>query len=267
LPLWSEQLLPPPDLSVLKNHAALAIPEKDIVYFPSCISRMLGSYKGKKNIMETFMDLCGRAGIGVSVLTEATGSCCSQIFSSKGFTDAQGHTANDIVGKLWRSSASGSLPIVIDVSSCAYTLHHIRPSLTDENKNRFDQLTILDSVEFLHDRLMPRVAVNQRKNRVLLHPVCSLKKMGTEEKFRALAMHFSEEVVVPQHAGCCGMAGDRGFLVPELTASATRSEAGEACETRYEGYYSSTKTCEMAMSEAVKANYESILYLIEETTR
>ncbi len=30
------------------------------------------------------------------------------------------------------------------------------------------------------------------------------------------------------------------------------------------GYYSSTKTCEIAMSEAVKENYESILYLVDE---
>jgi D-lactate dehydrogenase len=30
-------------------------------------------------------------------------------------------------------------------------------------------------------------------------------------------------------------------------------------------YYSSAKTCEMAMSEAVKKNYESILYLVDES--
>jgi D-lactate dehydrogenase len=64
------------------------------------------------------------------------------------------------------------------------------------------------------------------------------------------------------------MAGDRGFLFPELTASATRPEAAEVLETQQaaDGYYSSTKTCEMALSDAVRANYESILYLVDETT-
>jgi D-lactate dehydrogenase len=267
LPLWSNQLLPPPDLSVLKSHPALLVRDKGIVYFPSCISRTLGSYNGRKNIMQTFLDLCSRADIGVSVLDGFEGSCCSQIFSSKGYGDAQRHMANHIVDKLWRSSGEGRLAVVIDVSSCAYTLHHIRPSLGAENRKRFDKLTILDSVEFLHDRLMPRVKVNRRMGKVLLHPVCSLKKMGTEDKFRNLAAHFADEVVVPINAGCCGMAGDRGFIVPELTASATRIEAGEASSRKYDGYYSSTKTCEMAMSEAVKENYESILYLIEEATR
>jgi D-lactate dehydrogenase len=61
------------------------------------------------------------------------------------------------------------------------------------------------------------------------------------------------------------MAGDRGFLIPELTASATHLEAAEVQQRDYDGYYSSTKTCEMAISEAVKKNYESILYLVDES--
>jgi D-lactate dehydrogenase len=63
------------------------------------------------------------------------------------------------------------------------------------------------------------------------------------------------------------MAGDRGFLFPELTASATHHEAEEVKRSVYDGYYSSTKTCEMALSEAVKQNYESILYLVDETVK
>lgn len=60
------------------------------------------------------------------------------------------------------------------------------------------------------------------------------------------------------------MAGDRGFLFPELTASATHAEALEVQEKKYDGYYSYTKTCEMALSEAVKENYLSVLYLVDE---
>ena len=88
--------------------------------------------------------------------------------------------------------------------------------------------------------------------------------MKTEHKFIRLAKHFADEVTIPKNAGCCGMAGDRGFLFPELTAAATKPEAKEVSEKKYEGYYSSTKTCEMAMSAAVKENYESILYLVDE---
>jgi D-lactate dehydrogenase len=267
MPLWSDQISIPPDLSVLKAKKQTygQIAESRIVYFPACISRMLGTYKGKKkNLMETFMSICSKSGIEVIILENVSGSCCGQIFSSKGFNDAYRFTANNIVTRLWKTSREGSLPIVIDVSSCAYTLHHIRPVLTVENKNKFDQLTVLDSIDFLHDMVMPIAKVNQKKSNVVVHPVCSLQKMKIEKKFIRLAKHFADDVTVPKNAGCCGMAGDRGFLFPELTASATHHEALEVIEKKYDGYYSSTKTCEIAMSEAVKENYESILYLVDE---
>jgi D-lactate dehydrogenase len=88
--------------------------------------------------------------------------------------------------------------------------------------------------------------------------------MKSGPAFLAIAHYFAEEVQVPMNSGCCGMAGDRGFLIPELTASATKQEAMEACSKPADGYYSSTRTCEMAMEEATHKNYESILYLVDE---
>lgn len=266
MPLWSDQIGSPPGLSALKvKNQVTGISKSSIVYFPACISRMLGTYKGKeKNIMESFMSICNKSNIDVVVINDVNGSCCSQIFSSKGFKDAYEFTANKIVGRLWKTSKEGLLPVVIDVSSCAYTLHHIRPILNEENKAKFDRLTILDSVDFLHDMVMPIADVKSKKRDVVLHPVCSLEKMKTVNKFVSLANHFANDVTVPKYTGCCGMAGDRGFLFPELIAAATNPEALEVKEKKYTGYYSSTKTCEMAMSEAVKENYESVLYLVDE---
>ena len=265
IPLWSAQINNPPHLAILKNNNAVTNSKNTIVYFPACISRMLGTYEGKKkNILQTFISICNKSGLEVKVLDNVNGSCCSQIFSSKGFKDAAGFTANSIVENLWKSSNGGNFTSVIDVSSCAYTLHHLRPILTEKNKQKFDQLTILDSVDFLYDKIMLTANVKHKKNRIVLHPVCSLEKMNTTHKFIHLAKHFAAEVLVPKNTGCCGMAGDRGFLFPEITAAATRPEANEVMAQEFEGYYSSTKTCEMAMSDAVKKNYESILYLVDE---
>ena len=267
MPLWSDQMTYPPELSFSRSVSGLADanPVTTIVYFPACISRMLGTYKGKdKNIMDTFMSVCTKAGVAVRVLNNLSGSCCSQIYSSKGFKDAYEHTANDIVQRLWASSNEGQLPVVTDVSSCAYTLHNMRGVLTADNQAKFDKLRILDSVDFLHDHVKPVVTVKQKKGSITVHTVCSLEKMKTVNKFVDLARHFAAEVTVPKHGGCCGMAGDRGFLFPELTDSATMAEALEVKQHNYDGYYSSTKTCEMAMSKAVTQNYESILYLIDE---
>ncbi|WP_276371691.1 FAD-binding and (Fe-S)-binding domain-containing protein [Chryseolinea sp. H1M3-3] len=268
MPLWSNALQAPPSLPSIngKDNAVTDRSERSIVYFPSCISRVMGSYAGKeKNIMETFLSVCQKVNVSVSILDEATGSCCSQIFSSKGFQDAYCFTANKIVDHLWNATIEGRIPVVIDISSCAYTLHQIRPALDIERAAKYDRLVIFDVVDFLHDMVMPYADAKQKSRRVVLHPVCSLTKMKTENKFVAIATYFAQQVTVPKHKGCCGMAGDRGFLIPELTASATFFEAAEVRKEQYDGYYASTKTCEIAMTEAVNANYESILYLVDES--
>ncbi len=263
--LWSEQINYPPNLSVLKTTDKPGNNKAKVLYFPSCISRMLGSgTDGKKNVMETFLSVSAKAGIEIEILKNSSGSCCSQIFSSKGYKDAYAYTANSIIETLWIDSEQGATKIVIDVSSCAYSLKNLRPVLNEDNKLKYDQLDIFDSIDYLHDIVMPQLNVKAKKGSIVLHPVCSLQKMHTQDKFTNLANHFAEKVTVPLHAGCCGMAGDRGFLFPELTESATMPEALEVCEHKYDGYYSSTKTCEMAMSQAVNENYESILYLVDE---
>lgn len=267
VPSWSVQLTSPPDLSALKKNtpAGRDSGAGTVVYLPACISRVMGSYEGKvKNLTETFLSICAKTGFQVRIPAALEGSCCSQIFSSKGFLDAQRYTANRVIAQLWEASGGGKYPIVIDVSSCAYTLHQVRPVLTEEHKVYFDQLQIMDAVDFIHDAVLPLVPTVVKKGSVLLHPVCALTKMGTGKKFQAIAERFAANVTVPLNAGCCGMAGDRGFLFPEFTAAATAAEADEVRHQSYDGCYSSTRTCEMALSEAVKKEYVSILYLVEE---
>jgi D-lactate dehydrogenase len=264
MPQWAAQTPAPPSLEAIRKHRSRKTP--DIIYFPSCITRVMGSYEGReKNLMETFLNVCRKAGIELDVLGNWEGSCCSQIFGSKGYLDAQRHTASRILDQLWLSTQEGKIPVVIDVSSCAYTLKNLRPVLDEGRRARFDQLTILDSVEFLHDMVLPKVRISPVEKRIMLHPVCSLEKMHISDKFLRIAQACATDVTIPINAGCCGMAGDRGFLFPELTASATRAEAQEVCSRNYDGYYSSTKTCEMALSESVGRNYASILYLLDES--
>lgn len=263
MPLWSSQMAAPPSLAAIESHAASSNP--DIIYFPSCISRVMGTYEGKdKNSLETFLSVCQKTNINVSILENVNSSCCGQPFSSKGHHEAHQYTANAFVETLWKATNSGEIPVVIDVSSCAYSLKQLGSDLNPDNKLKFKQLTILDAVEFLHDMVLPKTTINQQKGTVVLHAVCALEKLKIEDKFTRVAKHFAKEVIVPKNNSCCGMAGDRGFLFPELTASATKHEAEELSNVVCDGYYASTKTCEMAMSHAVKANYESVLYLVDE---
>jgi D-lactate dehydrogenase len=65
---------------------------------------------------------------------------------------------------------------------------------------------------------------------------------------------------------CCGWAGDRGFTFPELNAHALRLLPG-ALPAGCAAGYSSSRTCEIGLSEHAGVPYRSIVYLVDEASR
>jgi D-lactate dehydrogenase len=240
------------------------------VYFPSCISRTMGRLPGEvkdMSVMQALVRLGLRAHVPLYIPDNVSGHCCGVPFSSKGFDEAHKITVNRTIERFWEWSEHGRLPIVIDTSPCTYGLITSRPYLTLENQQKFDHLRILDSVAFVHDTLLPKLQVKRKAEAVALHPVCSVTKMNLTPKLEGIARACSEAVTVPVSAGCCGFAGDRGFLHPELTDSATQQEARELATRYYDGYFSSSRTCEVGMTRATGQVYRSFLYLLEQATR
>ena len=240
------------------------------IYFPSCISRNLGALPGEPeaaSLQETIVRVAARAGMPLHIPRDDRGVCCGVPFSSKGYSDAHAVAANHAIDRLWEWSDQGRLPIVVDTSPCTYGLQHCQEALRDENRERFDRLRIVDSVAFAHDDLLPRLKILRKARSIALHPVCSLVKMGLTGKLLGLGRACSEQAAIPRDAGCCGFAGDRGFLVPELTASATAREAMQVLAGEHDGFYSSSRTCEMGMTRATGKPYRSIWFLLDEATR
>lgn len=67
---------------------------------------------------------------------------------------------------------------------------------------------------------------------------------------------------MPQSWDCCGFAGDRGMLHPELTDSAAALEAAEVRELRASAHASTNRTCEIGMTRATGQPYRHILELL-----
>ncbi len=240
------------------------------VYFPNCVSRIMGNIpedQEKQWLVHTFVNIAQRAGQALWIPDDCSGYCCGMPFQSKGFREAYLKSVNDIISQFWIWSDQGKLPIVMDTTPCVYTLRSCRQDLSPENQLKYDQLTILDSIEFVHDYLLENLSVKRKLQSVVLHPTCSASKLNITPKLRKIASVCSVEVDIPKNAGCCAMAGDRGFLHPELTASATQKEATEVNDKKYDGYYSSSKTCEIGMTQATNHVYHSILYLIDRVTK
>jgi len=240
------------------------------VYFPACISRTMGALPGEPeemSLLDAMVAVARRAGVSVFIPDDVDGTCCGVPFSSKGYDEAHAIATNRAVERFWRWSEEGRLPVVVDTSPCTHGLLHARESLTEENRRKYDALRILDAVDFVHDALLPRLTVSRKESSALLHPVCSLTKMGTAWKLEAIARASADRVAVPPSAGCCGFAGDRGLLYPELTESAMRAEAAEARDEAAAGHWSSSRTCEIGMTRATGAVYRSFVFLVEKVTR
>lgn len=69
--------------------------------------------------------------------------------------------------------------------------------------------------------------------------------------------------VTPSGIPCCGMAGDRGMRYPELTGNALQHLNLPAdCKDGY----STSRTCEMSLSNHSGINFRGLVYLVDECT-
>ena len=188
-------------------------------------------------------------------------------FASKGYSIAYKTTLHQTLLKFREWSEEGKHPIVIDTTSCTHTLRTCSDDLSDEDREFWKRLTILDGLEFLHDHVLPKLDIHPLDEDVILHPNCSARKLGLDPRLLGIAQRCARSATVPLNLGCCAFAGDRGLLFPELTASATEKESAEVNSRNYDGYYSSNIPCEIGMSEATGKDYMSIVYLVERASR
>lgn len=234
------------------------------VFFASCTGSMFGPAEGGVGAAEAFRRLCTRAGVAVVIPPGVDALCCGTPWKSKGLTDGFAAMAERTVASLMAASDGGRLPVVTDNSSCTEGLLH---SLTRVYGSGEVPLRVIDSVDFAAAELLPHLRVHERVSSVVLHPTCASTRLGTNEGLRTLAEAVSGKAVVPDSWGCCGFAGDRGMLHPELTASATRAEAAEVAAGEFEAHASCNRTCEIGMSRATGKEYRHILEILEERTR
>jgi D-lactate dehydrogenase len=236
------------------------------VYVPSCVSRVLGPAPGDPaaGILEVLPAVAAGAGVPLWIPEDVDGHCCGMPFSSKGYDDAYVRAADRLVRAMWRWSERGRRPVVIDSSPCAYTLRQCAPDLEPASRALLDEMAILDGIEFAHRHVLPGLRLDGRERSVVLHPVCSVEKMGLRATLAEVAAAAASEVTIPFAAGCCGFAGDRGFRVPRLTEAATRAEAAEVRSRTWDGCYSSSRTCEIGLSRATGMPYRSFWYLLAE---
>jgi D-lactate dehydrogenase len=230
-----------------------------VVYVPSCATRTLGTSWGAPEqdaVPERMTKLLEKAGFQVIFPANLGNLCCGQSFESKGMADLADAKSSEMERALLAASDNGRIPVLMDASACTLRLKRVLDK----------RLAVLDSIEFLHDHVLPRLDITKETRPVLVHLNCSARRMGLDGKMVALAKACAENVVVPDGVGCCGFAGDKGFTTPELNDHALR-RLPEAVPADAEGGYSSNRTCEIGLSDHSGKPYRSVAYLLDRVSR
>jgi len=128
------------------------------------------------------------------------------------------------------------------------------------------RLPLFDFHEFAHDALLPRLRLVKQAGPIALHVNCSVRRTGSDAKLKTVLAACVDQIIEPAGVTCCGFAGDRGFVVPELNRHALRNIHDELPANCACGV-STNRTCEIGLTAETGRTFRSIAYLLEECSR
>ncbi|PRZ06893.1 D-lactate dehydrogenase [Isoptericola sp. CG 20/1183] len=236
------------------------------VFLPSCQGAMFAPGEpGGDGVQAATAALCEAAGVGLVVPAGLDGLCCGTPWSSKGYADGHAVMAERVLAAVdaaraaARERTGADVPVVVDASSCSEGVAAIMAAARAAGDPR--AADVVDALSFVVRQVLPRLTVDdgRRVASVTLHPTCSSVKAGTDGDLHTLARAVARTVHVPVDWACCGFAGDRGMLHPELTAAATAAEAAEVVQLAAAEHASSNRACEIAMTRATGRTYRHLL--------
>ena len=229
------------------------------VFMPACVGSMFGPEPGYPGAAAALLALCEKAGVKILVPEGIADACCGTPFASKGMTDAYAQMRDRMQSWLWHATDRARLPVIVDAASCTEGLTSLLDSVEAARGRR---ITVIDAITFTRDTLLPLLPVLPESTRLpslALHPTCSTTRLGITPDLLALASTVAGRVEIPTAWGCCGFAGDRGLLHPELTASATAVQAAQVRDFDVVAHASANRTCEIGMTRATDRPYAHVL--------
>jgi D-lactate dehydrogenase len=238
------------------------------VYMPACANRLARPPAGRGWVVESLVALAERAGAPLWIPPDVPGTCCAAPWYGQGYDEGCAIMANRVVEHAWAWSGGGRLPVVVDAPACALGLgRDIAPYLTGANRELHEELTVVDAVSWAAEQLLPKLVVAAPLGAVVVHPPCAGGALGAQDAMLRLAGAVAREVVVPDDAGCCGFAAERGSVDRRVSAAACRPEAEEVAGRAYDGYVAFGRSCEVALERATGEPYDSVLVALDRATR
>lgn len=234
------------------------------VYLPSCVNSMFGPAADDGiGASSSFVRLVERAGLHLLVPDQIESLCCGTPWTSKGYPGGQRTMVERLTELVAGHTGPEPLLIISDASSCTEGFAKQLESLVGGQR-----VLVEDAVAFTARELLPRLQLAEPGvEHLVLHPTCSSQQMGLNPDLIRISEAVARTVSVPDSWACCGFAGDRGMLHPELTASATAAESADVEALGGDAFASCNRTCELGMTRSTGQTYEHVLELLERATR
>ena len=259
VPQWHRWMPRAPKRTTIKSPGAPTTTPTNplqVVYFSSCVNRSMGTAscdRDSQDLPDAIHSILRKAGADVVIPESIENLCCGMPFASKGYEESADSSLRQLQEELCDISQQGKLPVLCDTGPCSARLLKLRER----------GIEVLDTVAFIDKYLLPRLKQVKRLDKVALHITCSARKMGLSETLERLAARCADQVIQAEEKGCCGFAGDKGFIVPMLNASALTNLEAQIPRDCTQGY-SNSRSCEVGLSKHSGIPYRSIAHLIDE---
>ena len=234
--------MPQTQMASFMNTSSTSKPK--IMYIPSCNNRIFADSNEKINSHNAIARLLEYMGYQIIYPEKLDRICCGQVFDSDGNAKL-GHDMKKSMNKLIHNSP---YPVLLDNSSCVYnTLNHSNVSKPS---------SMVDIIEAnLH-----RLKIKKRYAKLAVHIDCSSKKLRQDEQIICLLKNFADELVIPHAINCCGFAGNKGFITPELNQAALSTLAGQI--TNCDIGVTFNRNCQIGLSLHGQKTYVSLAELV-----
>ncbi|CRF49480.1 Predicted D-lactate dehydrogenase, Fe-S protein, FAD/FMN-containing [Helicobacter heilmannii] len=229
---------------------------QSVLYFSTCINRAFAPSKlmpDQRSLQEVFESLCQKAGFGVIYPKELSKFCCGKAFID--YQDLSVQNTEKNAKLLKELSKNGQIPIVLDHSACsAYLIEQLEHT----------GLKIYDMPIFIQEHLLPHLKITPLQEDVALYTMCAAKRLGYAQNMRDLAKACVRgEIVEHIDTGCCGFAGNKGFLTPELNDHALLDFTRFYQDKKLKKGFCSSSTCEVGLSQHSNIPFQHIAYLVD----
>lgn len=227
-----------------------------VVYFVSCVNRTLAEGDTGASVAASTLNLFRKAGFRAIYPDALNQLCCGQPFDSMNANAAARHATQDTNAALLKASDNGRIPVYLDNGPCALRLIRAQAEgLVDA------RLQLFDAASFLHRFVAPRIDFVRPLDSLALHVPCSATSLGCGDALRALAQRCCRTLTEPDIA-CCGFAGDKGFVLPELNTNSLR-RLPPALPAGCQAGVSMSRTCQIGLSSHSGLTYHSIEALLD----